>query len=83
MKDFRGVKFKIFSCNMSDTESTPTRVGQEIWAAVSVVFCIAVILVFFFILCCAYRRHRRIRDFNMLGISSLRERHTKAFVVDN
>lgn len=69
--------------DMSDTENTSTRVGQEIWAAVSVVFCIAVILVFFFILCCAYRRHRRIRDLNVFGISSLRERRTKAFVVEN
>lgn len=46
---------------MSDANVSPI-VGQEVWAAVSVVFCVAVILVFFFILCCAYRRHRRVRD---------------------
>lgn len=47
---------------MSDTSRVSPTIGQEMWAAVSVVFCVAVILVFFFILCCAYRRHRRVRD---------------------
>lgn len=50
---------------MSDTAKVSPIVGQEVWAAVSVVFCVAVILVFFFILCCAYRRHRRVRDLTM------------------
>lgn len=50
---------------MSDTAEVSPIVGQEVWAAVSVVFCVAVILVFFFILCCAYRRHRRVRDVTM------------------
>lgn len=68
---------------MSDTEGKPAKIGQEIWAAISVVFCVGVILVFFFILCCAYRRHRRIRDMNdMLFAAAPRDR-SKAFVVDN
>lgn len=46
---------------MSSMKVSPL-MGQELWAAVSVVFCIAVIFIFFFILCCAYRRHRRVRD---------------------
>ena len=50
---------------MSDTAKVSTIAGQQVWAAVSVVFCVAVILVFFFILCCAYRRHRRVRDISM------------------
>jgi len=65
---------------MSDTQ---TRVGQEVWAAISVVFCIAVILVFFLILCCAYRRHRRVRDMNEILFAVTRRERGKAFVVDN
>lgn len=49
---------------MSDANVSPI-VGQEIWAAVSVVFCVAVIFIFLLILCCAYRRHRRVRDLTM------------------
>lgn len=50
---------------MSDSGKVSPIVGQEVWAAVSVVFCVAVIMVFFCILCCAYRRHRRVRDLSM------------------
>ena len=57
---------------MSDAKASPM-VGQEVWAAVSVVFCVAVILVFFFILCCAYRRHRRVRDLTMFTAPVLDE----------
>ena len=56
---------------MSDSSTSAPVVGQEVWAAVSVIFCVAVILVFFFILCCAYRRHRRVRDINALSVSTL------------
>lgn len=57
---------------MSDADVSSI-VGQEVWAAVSVVFCVAVILVFFFILCCAYRRHRRVRDLTMFAAPVLDE----------
>lgn len=46
---------------MSTAKVSPI-LGQDLWAAISVVFCVAVIFIFFFILCCAYRRHRRVRD---------------------
>ena len=62
---------------MSDAKVSPI-VGQEVWAAVSVVFCVAVILVFFFILCCAYRRHRRVRDLAMFTAPVLDELGTRS-----
>lgn len=69
---------------MSDAKVSPI-VGQEVWAAVSVVFCVAVILVFFFILCCAYRRHRRVRDLTMFTAPVLDElgTHSAPWLVSN
>lgn len=69
---------------MSDAKVSPV-VGQEVWAAVSVVFCVAVILVFFFILCCAYRRHRRVRDLTMFTSPALNElgSHSTPWLVSN
>lgn len=69
---------------MSDAKVSPI-VGQEVWAAVSVVFCVAVILVFFFILCCAYRRHRRVRDLTMFTPPALNElgSHSTPWLVSN
>ena len=69
---------------MSDAKVSPI-VGQEVWAAVSVVFCVAVILVFFFILCCAYRRHRRVRDLAMFTAPVLDElgTHSAPWLVSN
>lgn len=69
---------------MSDAKASPI-VGQEVWAAVSVVFCVAVILVFFFILCCAYRRHRRVRDLTMFTAPVLDElgSHSAPWLVSN
>lgn len=69
---------------MSDAKVSSI-VGQEVWAAVSVVFCVAVILVFFFILCCAYRRHRRVRDLTMFAAPVLDElgNHSTPWLVSN
>lgn len=73
-----------FIVKMSDANVSPI-VGQEVWAAVSVVFCVAVILVFFCILCCAYRRHRRVRDLTMFTPPVLDElgTHSSPWVVCN
>ena len=54
-------------------------VGQEVWAAISVIFCVSVIMVFFFILCCAYRRHRRIHDTPIIT-ESFELAHERSFV---